>query len=114
MAIIGKVVLLTGKAILVDSNGVQRPLNLNDTINAGDTIIAPAGVTVELQLANGNPIQIAPEQTVTFTQELSDAILYDLIDPSNNAVSQATVQSLIQAIQTNDNIDDVIAKLATS
>ena len=112
MANIGIVILLTGTAIIVDATGAQRTLSLGDTINSGDTVIALKGVMVELQLANGNVVQIASEQTVTFTQELSDAILYDLIDPNNNAVSQATIQSLIQAINTGDNIDDIIAALA--
>lgn len=112
MANIGVVVLLTGSAILVDATGVQRRLNLGDSIQSGDTIIAPKGTTVELQLVNGNTIQIAAQQTVTFTQELSDAILYNLVEPTDNAVSQATIQSLIQAIGTGDNIDDIIAALA--
>ncbi|PPD18824.1 MAG: hypothetical protein CTY27_00665 [Methylotenera sp.] len=112
MATIGTVVLLTGSAIVVDASGAQRSLLLGDSIESGDTIVVPNGATVELQLANGNLVQIGPEQTVTFTQELSDAILYDLVDPTNNAVSQATIQSLIQAIQTNANIDDIIDALA--
>ena len=112
MAIVGKVVLLTGQAILVDATGAQRPLPLGDNIQPGDTIIAPKGVMVELQLANGSTVQIASQQTVTFTQELSDAILYDLIDPNNNAVTQASIQTLIQAIQSGDSIDDIIANLA--
>ena len=112
MANIGVVVLLTGQAVVINAQGVQRQLALGDSIETGDTIIAPAGTTVELQLANGNNVQIAAQQTVTFTQELSDAILYNLVDPSDNAVSQATIQSLIQAINSGDNIDDVIAALA--
>ncbi|MBX9675551.1 MAG: retention module-containing protein, partial [Methylotenera sp.] len=112
MATIGTVALLTGSAIVVDASGAQRTLLLGDSIESGDTIVVPNGATVELQLANGNLVQVGPEQTVTFTQELSDAILYDLVDPTNNAVSQATIQSLIQAIQTNANIDDIIDALA--
>ena len=112
MANIGVVIVLTGQAIVVNAQGVQRQLAMGDSIETGDTIIAPAGTTVELQLANGNNIQIAAQQSVTFTQELSDAILYNLIEPSDNAVSQATIQSVIQAINSGDNIDDVIATLA--
>ena len=112
MANIGVVVLLTGSAILVDATGAQRPLKLGDSLQAGDTLICPKGATVELQLANGNTIQIAPQQTVTFTQELADAIEYNKVEPTDNAVSQATIQSLIQAIGSGDNIDDIIANLA--
>ena len=107
MANIGIVVLLTGSAILVDATGAQRPLKLGDSLQAGDTVICPKGATVELQLANGNTIQIAAQQTVTFTQELADAIEYNLAEPTDNAVSQATIQSLIQAIGSGDNIDDI-------
>ncbi|MES2503022.1 MAG: retention module-containing protein, partial [Pseudomonadota bacterium] len=112
MAVIGTVVALTGSAIVIDASGAQRALRLGDTVESGDSIVALKGAIVELQLVNGNVVQIGSEQTVTFTQELSDAILYDLVDPTDNVVSQSTIQSLIQAIQTGDNIDDVIAALA--
>ena len=112
MANIGTVVLLTGQAFIVDAQGAQRPLALGDSIAAGDTIVAPRGTTVELQLANGNTVQIASQQTVTFTQELSDAILYNLVEPSDNAVSQSTIQGLMLAIDSGDNIDDIIQALA--
>ena len=112
MANIGVVVVLTGQAIVISAQGIQRQLAMGDSIETGDTIIAPAGTTVELQLANGNIVKIGAQQSVTFTQELSDAILYNLVEPSDNAVSQATIQSVIQAINSGDNIDDIIASLA--
>ena len=114
MALVGKVVLLTGQAILVDATGAQRPLVLGDSLQPGDTIVAPKGVMVELELANGSHVQIASQQTVTFSQELSDAILYDQIDPSNNAVTQESIQTVIEAIDSGDNIDDIIQALASA
>ena len=112
MANIGIVSLITGQAFLVDTQGVSRPLALGDNVGAGDTIVVPRGATVELQLANGNAVHIASQQTVTFTQELSDAILFNLVEPSDNAVSQSTIQSLMLAIDSGDNIDDIIKALA--
>ena len=50
MATIGTVVLLTGKAIIVDAQGAQHALKLGETIQPGDTIIVPKGAMVELQL----------------------------------------------------------------
>mgnify|MGYP003507534770 FL=1 len=48
MANIGVVVVLTGQAIVINAQGVQRQLVLGDSVETGDTIIATAGTTVDL------------------------------------------------------------------
>ncbi|WP_036303737.1 hypothetical protein [Methylotenera sp. L2L1] len=58
MALIGKIIAITGTATLISNNGNQRDLRLGDNIQTADTIKTGAGVEVELQLANGQVIHI--------------------------------------------------------
>ncbi|CAN0295915.1 unnamed protein product, partial [Chrysoparadoxa australica] len=59
MAILGTVVsingleALVGKVLVLKANGDKVPLQLNDTVDPGDTIITPKGVIVELELVKG-------------------------------------------------------------
>ncbi|NOS98740.1 MAG: retention module-containing protein, partial [Methylotenera sp.] len=111
MATIGTVVLLTGKAFAINEQGVQRELHLGDTLQPGDIIIAPKGAVVELSLVNGQQVQISEQQTVNFTPELSDAILNNVIDPSAASIDQATIQTVVQAIASGQDINDVAKAL---
>src|SRR5687768_3184395 len=96
MAVLGTVVAVNGEAFVVDQNGNRKLIKLGDTIQAGDTIITPPGIVVELQLVNGRSIQISSDETVKLTQELIDAIQPDFGD---SAVDLATIQSVIRAIE---------------
>ena len=58
MALIGKVVAMTGVAYLITDNGTKRELQLGDEIQTGDTIQTPRGVDVNLELATGRLIHI--------------------------------------------------------
>ena len=111
MAVIGTVVAILGdgNASVLDSTGQQKLLNLNDTIQPGDTIITPIGVVVELQLVNGRKILISAEQRVQFTQELAD-----VISPTADeaAVDLATVEAVIQAIEEGRDIGEVLEETA--
>ena len=105
MAIIGKVVALTGVATIIKANGETHQLLLGETVEIGDAIQTPAGVEVELELASGRHIFIGEIQLVTFTEEFSSLFL-DRID---SAVSDATIETVIQAIQTGKDINEVNA-----
>ncbi|PKO25544.1 MAG: hypothetical protein CVU35_03500, partial [Betaproteobacteria bacterium HGW-Betaproteobacteria-8] len=111
MAVIGTVVAILGEgaASVVDDAGLQKLLNLNDTIQPGDTIITPIGVVVELQLVNGRKILISAEQTVQFTQELADVIVPA---PDEAAVDLATVDAVIKAIEEGRDINEVLEETA--
>ncbi|MEE9332138.1 MAG: retention module-containing protein, partial [Methylophilaceae bacterium] len=115
MAILGTVVSingladLVGKVFVITDSGDKRVLQLNDTLQPGDTIVTPEGVIVELQLANGKVMQVFAEQTVTFTPELADAI-----PPSSgdSAIDYATIQTVIKAINEGRDIGEVLEETA--
>lgn len=48
MALIGRIVGMTGTASLITGNGEKRDLHLGDSIQTGDTIQTPRGVEVDL------------------------------------------------------------------
>ena len=71
MALIVKVVLITGEAYLILADGTKRELQLGDMVQTGDTIETARGAAVELELVNGRLINIHSEQSVLFTEELA-------------------------------------------
>ena len=78
-------------------------------IQDGDTIITPKGVIVNLELVNEKILSIFAEQTVKITQELVDSI-----PPSrgDSAIDQATIQTVIKAIEENRNITEALEEAA--
>ncbi|MEO6118548.1 MAG: retention module-containing protein, partial [Methylotenera sp.] len=109
MALIGKVVAMTGVAYLITDNGTKRELHLGDQIQTGDTIQTPRGVDVDLELASGRVIHISAEQLVAFTEELSDVFVPDGLD---NAVNLATIETVIKAIEEGKDVNAVLEETA--
>ena len=110
MAVIGTVVAISGEgASLVNELGAEKQIKLNDTVQPGDTIITPLGVVVELQLVNGRKILISAQQTVKFTQDLSDVITPTA---DESAVELATVEAVIKAIEEGRDISEVLEETA--
>ena len=109
MALIGKVVGMTGVALLILGNGDKRPLNLGDSIQTGDTIQTPRGVEVDLELANGRVIHIGAEQLITFTEDLAAVFVPDGLD---NAINLATIDTVIKAIEEGRDISEVLEETA--
>src|SRR3954452_24355390 len=105
MALIGKIVAITGTAYLITENGLRRELNLGDQVQIGDTIETPRGSEVELELTNGRVVNIHSEQLVQFTEELSEVIA-----PSNfdSALNLATIDTVIKAIEEGKDINAVL------
>jgi VCBS repeat-containing protein len=109
MALIGKVVGMTGVASLILGNGDKRPLNLGDSIQTGDTIQTPRGVEVDLELASGRVIHISAEQLITFTEDLAAVFVPDGLD---NAINLATIDTVIKAIEEGRDISEVLEETA--
>ncbi|HNV59807.1 MAG TPA: retention module-containing protein, partial [Rhodoferax sp.] len=55
----GIVVILQGKAWVVDANGNRRPLKVGDEVQEGQQIVTEDGARLELALPNGQPLSIA-------------------------------------------------------
>ena len=58
MALIGRVVAMTGVAYLITDNGAKRELHLGDEVQMGDTIQTANGVEVDLELVTGRVVHI--------------------------------------------------------
>ncbi len=109
MALIGKVVALIGTAYLITDNGAKRELQLGDTVQTSDTIQTMPGADVELELANGRPMHIGPEQLVAFTEDLTNALGFDSLDGS---VNLATIETVIKAIESGKDVNEVLEETA--
>ncbi|NOU40966.1 MAG: retention module-containing protein [Methylotenera sp.] len=109
MALIGKIVAITGNALLISNNGDQRELRLGDSIQTADTIKTPAGVEVELELANGRIVHIGAEQLVAFADELGDVFVPEA---SDSAIDVATIDTVIKAIEEGKDINEVLEDTA--
>ncbi len=109
MALIGKIIAMTGTASLISNNGNQRDLRLGDNIQTADTIKTGAGVEVDLQLANGQVIHIGAEQLVAFADELVEPFVPATLDTSINV---ATIDTVVKAIEEGKDISDVLEETA--
>src|SRR5688500_18723910 len=109
MALIGKVVALTGTAYLLTDNGSKRELQLGDTVQTGDTIQTMQGSSVELEMLMGPNMYIGAIQLVAFTEELTNALGFDSLD---GRVDIATIETIIKAIESGKDIHEVIEETA--
>ena len=109
MAIVGKVVALTGTAYIITDNGDKRELQLGDTVQTSDTIQTMAGAEVELDMSNGRPMRIGPDQLVAFSPELTNALGFDALD---GEVNLATIETVIKAIESGKDINAVLEETA--
>ncbi|MFZ3086508.1 MAG: retention module-containing protein, partial [Methylotenera sp.] len=109
MALIGRIVAMTGVASLISDNGAKRDLQLGDSIQTGDTIQTLRGVEVDLELANGRVIHISAEQIVAFTEELAGVFVPDALD---NSINLATIDTVIKAIEDGKDINEVLEETA--
>ncbi|MEQ1599232.1 MAG: retention module-containing protein, partial [Methylotenera sp.] len=109
MAIVGKVVALTGTAYIITDNGDKRELQLGDAVQTSDTIQTMAGAEVELDMTNGRSMRIGPDQLVAFTPELTNALGFNVLD---GEVNLATIETVIKAIESGKDINEVLEETA--
>ncbi|MDD2834150.1 MAG: retention module-containing protein, partial [Methylotenera sp.] len=109
MALIGKIVAMTGTGLLISNNGNSRDLRVGDNIQSADTIKTLKGVEVDMELANGRMIHIGAEQLVAFDDAIVDVYVPDA---SDSAIDSATIDTVIQAIEEGRDINDVLEDTA--
>ncbi len=109
MAVIGKIISMEGVANIISSKGESHAAIPGEQVQTGDTLQTPAGVTVKVQLENGRVIDVAAGQMLTFTPELTEAIAPDL---SGGEVDVATIDSVIEAIENGEDINEVLEATA--
>ncbi len=109
MALIGKIIAMTGVATVQNDKGDKRPLHPGDQIQTGDSIQTTAGVDVDVQLASGRVIHIGSDQMVAFTPELAEVFAPTQAD---SAVNVATIDTVIQALENGQDINQVLEETA--
>ncbi|MDP3608639.1 MAG: retention module-containing protein, partial [Methylophilus sp.] len=109
MALIGKVVALTGTAYLIKDNGEKRELQLGDSVELGDTIQTMSGATVELAMNDGREINVPPNQLIALTEDLATIFAQEKLDGS---VDLATIESVIKAIESGQDVNEVLEETA--
>ena len=109
MALAGRVVAMTGEAFVIAANGNKRKLHLGDQVELGDTIETPRGVDVDLELNGGRVIHIVAEQQVWLNAAITETTQPSELD---SAVDLATIDTVIKAIESGNDIGDVIEETA--
>jgi T1SS-143 domain-containing protein len=106
MAAVGVVKGIIGQAMIVNERGERHILKVGEQLQAGEHVVTGPGATVSVQLANGKMMDLASAQTIKVTQNLANA---DVPDAGENAVNQATIQSVIQAVAEGRDINEVLS-----
>ncbi len=97
MAQIAQVVGITGDVIAVGLDGQTRVLKVGDAIESRETLRTLAGARVELLMADGQVLAVAPEQTVLVDNSL---VQTDATPTAQEAsIATATPAAVMQAIQ---------------
>jgi hypothetical protein len=73
----GIVVILQGKAWLVDASGNRRALKVGDEVQEGQQIVSEDGARVELALPNGQPLTIAAGRELLIDASLLGSVPND-------------------------------------
>ncbi|MFA6041972.1 MAG: retention module-containing protein, partial [Methylophilus sp.] len=110
MAVIGKIVALTGKAFLVQADGSKRELQLGESIQEGQTIVTADGGQLQLQMDSGRMIDIPGGQTVAMTEDLHT--FFADTSWGDQAIDMATIQTVLQALESGESIDQVVEAAA--
>jgi len=97
VAQIAKVVAITGDVIVVGLDGQTRVLKVGDVIESSETLRTLAGARVQLLMADGQVLAIAPEQSL----RVDDSLMQTEATPTAQeaAVQAATPAAVLQALQ---------------
>ena len=109
MALVGKIVGMTGEAFVILANGTKRALHLGDQLQTGDVIQTSEGANVDLELVAGRVLHIKPEQQIGLTDAITDTTQPSELD---SAVNLATIDTVIQALESGKDINDVLEETA--
>jgi len=110
MAQIAKVAALTGKAYVVGVDGLLRALKVGDVIEKGEVIRTDVGAHVELMMADGQTVALAPEVNVRVDESMVQADSRPATQDS--AVQSATVDAVIQALDRGGDLNQELEAAA--
>ena len=104
MTLVGKVTEITGQAYVMTADSMQQ-LAMGSQVALGDSIVTPAGVSVNLLFGNSTLIHIAPEQQVAISDAITAA---NQPSQADSGISKATIDTVMSAIASSYDIGDAI------
>ncbi|AVR89685.1 retention module-containing protein [Thauera aromatica] len=103
--VIATVVSVIGEAFVRDAQGNTRSIKPGDALLEGETVITSAGGQVELAMADGSTLMVVESQVVGLGLEMLDE---GAPGAQESAVSAGTVDEVLQALETGENIDELL------
>ena len=91
----GKVVTLIGKVIAITPDGVERVLQLGDSVRSGERIVVAEGASVGIQTGTGEVVVVGEARDLLITDDViaaqtadkTDAAIQPLSDEANNILA---------------------------
>ena len=92
----GIVVILQGKAWVVDTNGNRKALAVGDEVQEGQLVVTDEGTRLELALPNGQPLMIAAGRELLIDASLlgtanTDKVEASLVDLNSGSAEVARI-----------------------
>ena len=103
--IIATVTSISGRAYARNADGDRRELRPGDELREGDTLITPDGGSAQLSLADGSPLLVSDVTEIAIT---GDLMAGTASGPDESAVEDETVQQVLTALESGDDIGDVL------
>ena len=102
---IATVISIDSSAQARGANGELRVLQVGDTLMQGETLVTPNGGGVELALSDGSALRVAdmPEMAIT-----PDLVADTAAGPDESAIEDETVQAVLSALETGQDLGDVV------
>ena len=103
--VVATVVRIDGQVFARNADGEVRLLKAGDTLREGEVVITAAGGRVELAYADGGSTTIPADSSVLITEDMTEATRPDA---RAAAVEDATIAQVLQAIETGQDLEQVL------
>ena len=103
--VVATVVRIDGQVFARNADGEVRLLKAGDTLLEGEVVITAAGGRVELAYADGGSTTIPADSSVLITEDMTEATRPDA---RAAAVEDATIAQVLQAIETGQDLEQVL------
>ncbi len=106
---VASVIAVEGQAFARNPAGELRPLKAGDVLLEGDTVVTSPGGRVQLALADGERLNLLPNESFTFTAETSP---HSRPAPDEAALAADDAERIIQALERGEDIDAQLEETA--
>ncbi|MEZ5525484.1 MAG: retention module-containing protein [Pseudomonadales bacterium] len=107
---IGKVVAIDGGVYAQNiETGERRLLSIDSVVYIGERIVAEPGESVELVMANGQPLVVNSETPVTLSEDMQPETA---ATDNESSIERASIDALVKALERGEEIDQLIEPTA--